>query len=76
MEEDRVDLMNCPNAKWVVIQILQQPVEKCLKICLLMWAWWRERNRANQGQKVRNMNEILYFYHSYLTELTESFRKV
>ena len=73
MEDDIVELMNCPNAKWVFIQILQKTEEKCLKICTLLWSWWLQRNKANKGQNIKGIDEA---YHSFQLNLTESLGKM
>jgi hypothetical protein len=66
LEDTRLLMANCPNAKWVVIKILQLNEETCMKVCTLLWTWWLERNKANQGQKMRSLNEILFSHHLHL----------
>ena len=75
MEDIRIMLESCPNAKWVIIQILKQEEETCIKICTLLWTWWLERNRVNQGQKLRGMNENLFSFQLQFLEFREHLRR-
>jgi ribonuclease HI len=75
LEDTRLLLANCPNAKWVMIQILKLNEEICMKVCTLLWTWWLERNRANQGQKIRSLTEILFSHQLHFTEYWEHLKR-
>lgn len=45
--------------------------ETCMKTCVLLWTWWSERNKANQGNHIRSLDEILFSYQLHLTEYCE-----
>lgn len=68
LEECRMQLINCPNAISTMEDILEMEEEKCLKICILLWLWWSERNKANQGERIRNADEIIYLLQLHLLE--------
>ena len=55
-----MQLINCPNAISTMEDILEMEEEKCLKICILLWLWWSERNKANQGERIRTADEVIY----------------
>ena len=75
LEQIRIELESCPNAKWVMIQILNKKENICIKICTLLWTWWLERNRANQGQQVRNLNQILHSWQFHLLDYKQHLKK-
>jgi hypothetical protein len=58
-----------------VIKILQLNEETCMNVCTLLWTWWLERNKANQGQKIRSLNEILFSHHLHFTEYWEHLKR-
>uniref|UniRef100_A0A8R7TWE4 Reverse transcriptase zinc-binding domain-containing protein n=1 Tax=Triticum urartu TaxID=4572 RepID=A0A8R7TWE4_TRIUA len=68
LEESHMQLLNCPNAISMVEDILHMEEEKCLKVCILLWLWWSERNRANQGERIRTEEEIIYSVQLHLLE--------
>ena len=63
-----MQLLNCPNAISMVEDILHMEKEKCLKVCILLWLWWSERNRATQGERIRTEEEIIYSVQLHLLE--------
>ena len=68
LEECRMQLINCPNAISTMEDILEMEEEKCLKICILLWLWWSERNKANQGERIRTADEVIYSLQLHLLE--------
>jgi hypothetical protein len=68
LEECRLELINCPRAISVLEDILKMEETKCLKVCILLWLWWSERNKANQGEKIRTTDEIIYLLQLHMME--------
>ena len=75
LEEIRLQLLKCPDAKWFIIHILDQNEENCMKIGTLLWIWWKERNTANQGKRIRNLGEILYSFQFLFSQFWEHLKK-
>lgn len=71
LEDIRKLLLNCPNARLLMNEIFQLGEETCMKTCVLLWTWWSERNKANQGNHIRSLDEILFSYQLHLTEFCE-----
>ena len=75
LEEARLQLLKCPNAKWFMIEILEQNEENCMKICTLLWTWWKQRNIANQGQQIRSLGETFSSFQFLFSEFWDFLRK-
>ncbi|RLN31237.1 hypothetical protein C2845_PM05G24200 [Panicum miliaceum] len=62
MEEQRKLLseMNSPNE--VLHYILQMKGEEQMKMIVLLWKWWNERNRIREGEKGRETQDLVYLF--------------
>ena len=74
MEDIRQLLTNCPTSQLVMEGILQLDKETCMKACVLLWIWWFERNKANQGENIRRLDEISYSIRIHISEYLENLK--
>lgn len=58
LEHIRIKLLDCPDSKKVLEEIFKLELGECLKVCFLMWLWWNERNKANNGDQIRSIGEV------------------
>ncbi|VAH35038.1 hypothetical protein VPH35_022734 [Triticum aestivum] len=67
LEHIRTKLLDCPDSKKVLEEIFKLEPGECLKVCFLMWLWWNERNKANNGDQIRSIGEVSSFaeYHLF-----------
>ena len=58
MEHIRIQLLNCVSA-WETCNIIWK-LEKDtqLKVIIFLWRWWSARNKANDGGRMLNADEI------------------
>lgn len=53
-EKERVDLAAIAMAKGAVEYVLAAKEEVRIKMVVLMWTWWSERNRVREGDYAQN----------------------
>jgi hypothetical protein len=75
MEEDRLVLCACPDAK-VVNQILNMGEEKGVLIACLLWRWWSHRNKLNAKDKTGGQESIVKQIRFWAAESGNFFKKV
>ena len=44
----------------MVLNILSLEQETRAKVTNLLWAWWDARNKANVGEQVESIEEVVY----------------
>jgi hypothetical protein len=59
LEETREVLSKCPSATCFLDEIFKFKEAQKLTVCCLLWIWWAERNKANAGDKTRNVDEVV-----------------
>jgi hypothetical protein len=72
MEEQRCCLAVKTSAKEVVAHILQMEEKLQLKVVLLLWLWWTERNVVREGERMRTAADLAYV----INKNTEEFLKL
>ena len=60
LEEQRRELERCCTSGEVIQQILKLKEDIQLKGIVLLWQWWIERNRVREGDKRRNIHDLMY----------------
>ena len=58
MEDVRLTLAGCMSATEVMDGILALKEEIKLKVVILLWCWWDDRNKLDQGRSRRSTEEI------------------
>jgi hypothetical protein len=58
MEQIRLKLLECANAREVLWTILDLNIEQKLRALILCWQWWSARNKLNAGDKARTTGDI------------------
>jgi hypothetical protein len=58
LDHIRLKLLSCPDALSFCEEILKLNEEVCLRVILLLWIWWQQRNRANRGEVIRGYYDI------------------
>ena len=55
------------------IWTLQDGIQQ--KIILLLWCWWPARNKANAGEKIRTVEEVVHQARSMVWEVSARLKK-
>ena len=58
-EHIRLKLVECHDRKEVFENIFTSKKTECLKVCLLLWLWWHERNNASKDEPTSSIQEVL-----------------
>jgi hypothetical protein len=59
LEQVRLKLIQCLDPLSIFEVLFQLDEETCIKVCILFWIWWHERNKANAGDEMRAPEAIL-----------------
>jgi len=59
LEDVRLHLLTLSSAKEVVGHILQMNQTKQKRTISLLWVWWLSRNKANVGERMLSVNEVV-----------------
>ena len=59
MEHTRLKLIRCPDPLSLLEDVFPLEEEERIKVCILFWRWWRERNKVNAGGEIRFPQIIL-----------------
>jgi hypothetical protein len=59
LEDTREVLSKCPSATCFLDEIFKFEEAQKLTVCCLLWIWWADRNKANAGDKTRNVDEVV-----------------
>ena len=53
--------------KCLLEEVFRLNEEECMKVCILLWLVWHQRNKANAGEKIKCPDDILSSinYHTY-----------
>ncbi|VAI86141.1 unnamed protein product [Triticum turgidum subsp. durum] len=67
MEPIRLKLLLCTNPLCLLEEVFRLNEEECMKVCILLWLVWHQRNKANAGEKIKCPDDILSSinYHTY-----------
>ena len=60
LKDIRSMLLQKRSAYEVVTSILALNEEICLKVIMLLYAWWEARNKANAGEGMRQTCQIIH----------------
>jgi hypothetical protein len=59
----------------MIALILQMEEGLQLKIVLLLWLWWNERNAVREGERRRTMADLVYVMNKLAAEFLEMNKK-
>ena len=59
MEEIREKLLKISDAISMFDEIFRLTEEDRMKVCILFWVWWHERNKANAGDHMKSLDDII-----------------
>jgi hypothetical protein len=71
MEDQRSLMAAKPSAREVMLHILQLEERLQLKVVLLLWRWWSERNGVREGERRRTAADLAYVVHTNTEEFLE-----
>jgi hypothetical protein len=71
MEDQRSLMAAKPSAREVMVHILQLEEKLQLKVVLLLWRWWSERNGVHEGERRRTAADLAYVVHTNTEEFLE-----
>jgi hypothetical protein len=74
LEEARLALLECPNAK-DMMKFFGMEQKRRLLVIALMWQWWTARNKTNAGERSWSVDEVSYQARRWATEFTEFYAK-
>lgn len=60
IEHIRIDLLESNSAKNMVVNILSLEQETKMKVICLLWAWWEACNKANAGEQLWSIEEVVH----------------
>jgi hypothetical protein len=75
LEEQRCTLAGKSSARYVVTHILQLEEGLQMKVVLLLWLWWGERNVVREGQRRRSASVLAYMVHRNAEDFLELHKK-
>lgn len=53
-------LEGCQSAEEVIHHILKMEAKVQLKVIVLLWQWWNERNRVREGENRRDEQDLVF----------------
>lgn len=56
-EAVRLQLCECAGSHNLMHQVCSLPVEKKMRVTVLLWDWWTTRNKTNTGEKQKTAEE-------------------
>jgi hypothetical protein len=75
IEEQRRSLAQIGSAKEVVQYIMNQKIEEKIKIAVLLWSWWMERNNVREGNGPKEARQIRRSVEVYTAEIMQILKK-
>jgi hypothetical protein len=69
IEEQRRSLAQIGSAKEVVQYIMNQKIEEKIKIAVLLWSWWMERNNVREANGPKEARQIRRSVEVYTAEI-------
>jgi hypothetical protein len=75
LEDIRLKLCGCANAREVVWSILELNTDQKLCALILCWQWWSARNKVNAGDKGRSATEVCSTVHRWVNDSKEFYLK-
>jgi hypothetical protein len=76
MEFIRIELMKCRSGVDTIGKIWELEETIQLKVIIFLWRWWSARNKANDGGRMKNANEIYSSVCYFLMEFEKLERNV
>lgn len=73
LEKERAELKAISTAQKVVEYVLEAKEETQIKIAVLMWSWWSERNGVREGDMPRSAASIAHCVAVYTLEILKVF---
>jgi hypothetical protein len=64
----RAVLANKQSAKVVVCHIILLKAEEQMRVIVLLWQWWQERNKIREGDRRRTAEDLAYIVHKQAYE--------
>jgi hypothetical protein len=58
-----------------MVHILQLEEKLQLKVVLLLWRWWSERNGVREGERRRTAADLAYVVHTNTEEFLEIYKE-
>ncbi|XP_051197203.1 uncharacterized protein [Lolium perenne] len=75
LEEARLALLECPNAKDMLMKTFGMEQKHRLLVIALIWQWWTARNKTNAGERSWSVDEVSFQARRWATEFTEFYAK-
>ena len=60
LEDIRIELLQKNSATEVILAILSLCEELCLRVVMLLYSWWEARNKANVGEGLCSLGQVLH----------------
>jgi len=71
----RLKLVDLKTAREVTNCILSMEENSKYETIALMWSWWDARNKANAGEKIRTVEEVVHQARSMVWEVSARLKK-
>ena len=75
LEDIRLQLSECANAREVVWTMLGLNTEMKLRALILCWQWWSTRNKINAGDKARSAEAVCSLVYRWVNDSKQFFLK-
>jgi hypothetical protein len=75
LEEQRRSLAQIGFAKEAVQYIMNQKTKEKLKIVVLLWSWWSERNNVREGNSPKEARQIRRSVEVYTAKIMQIVKK-
>jgi len=69
LEEIRERLAQSLSAEDFICKVLELDKKYLLRVCVLLYFWWRERNNVREGESMRNVTALSLMIQTYSDEL-------
>ena len=66
LEQTRMDLLACANAREVVSSVCLLPPKQRSLTAVMLWDWWTYRNKVNAGEARKTVDELGYRINKHL----------
>ena len=60
LEDIWIELLQKKSAAEVILAILSLHEELCLRVVMLLYSWWEARNKANAGEGLCSLGQVLH----------------
>ena len=69
LEETRVRLAQTESAEEFIRKVLELDKKQRMRVCILLYHWWRERNNVREGERERNTTDLGLMIQTYTEDL-------